>query len=107
MNAHYGTIEYTEGYADFLENKLPTYTSGSTAKMLWMEGYNDALDDARKALREKKASLLFPINAEMLAALERAISWLASYPGGGTLQEGGPYDQARAAIARAKGGADA
>lgn len=37
---------------------------------------------------------------ELLAALERTMSWLASYPGGGPLRPDGPYEQARSAIAR-------
>ena len=40
---------------------------------------------------------------ELLAALERTMSWLASYPGGGPLRPDGPYEQARAAIANTKG----
>ena len=39
---------------------------------------------------------------DLLAALERTLNWLSSYPGGGTLRPLGPYEQARAAIARAK-----
>ena len=33
-------------------------------------------------------------------ALERTLSWLTSYPGGGTMGPTGPYEQARAALAR-------
>lgn len=40
---------------------------------------------------------------ELLAALERTLNWLASYPGQAAIGPGGPYDQARAAIAKAKG----
>lgn len=39
----------------------------------------------------------------LLAALNRTLNWLASYPGGGTLGPDGPYEQARAAIAAATG----
>lgn len=37
--------------------------------------------------------------AELQAALERTLSWLTSYPGGGTMGPTGPYEQARAALA--------
>ena len=37
---------------------------------------------------------------ELLEALQRTLSWLSSYPGGGAH---GCYDQARAAIAKATG----
>lgn len=40
---------------------------------------------------------------DLLAALERTLNWLSSYPGGGTLGQDGPYEQARAAIAKATG----
>lgn len=40
--------------------------------------------------------------AELLAALERTLSWLTSYPGSGAMGKTGPYEQARAAIARCK-----
>lgn len=40
---------------------------------------------------------------ELLAALERTLSWLTSYPGGGTMGPTGPYEQARAAITKATG----
>lgn len=53
----------------------------------------DAIDEMERLSR---------INADLLAALERTLSWLSSYPGGGTLREGGPYDQARTAIAKAR-----
>lgn len=39
--------------------------------------------------------------AELLEALKRTLSWLTSYPGGGTMGKDGPYEQARAAIANA------
>lgn len=38
---------------------------------------------------------------ELLAALKRASEWVASHPGEGALREGGPWDQAREAIAKA------
>jgi hypothetical protein len=41
---------------------------------------------------------------ELLEALERCLSWLTSYPGGGTMGPKGPYEQARAAITRATEG---
>ena len=40
---------------------------------------------------------------DLLAALERSLNWLASYPGGGTLSRTGPLNQAHQAIAKAKG----
>ena len=40
---------------------------------------------------------------DLLEALERTLSWLTSYPGGGTLEPDGVYEQARKAIANAKG----
>jgi hypothetical protein len=40
---------------------------------------------------------------ELLEALERTLNWLASYPGEGTMGIDGPYEQARAALAKAKG----
>jgi hypothetical protein len=40
---------------------------------------------------------------ELYEALERTMNWLASYPGGGTMGIDGPYEQARAALAKAKG----
>jgi len=40
---------------------------------------------------------------ELLAALERCLSWLTSYPGGTTMTPTGPYEQARKAIAKATG----
>ena len=40
---------------------------------------------------------------ELLAALERTLNWLASYKGGGTMNAGGPYEQACAAINKATG----
>ena len=40
---------------------------------------------------------------ELLEALERTLSWLTSYPGEGALSPTGPYEQARAAIAKARG----
>ena len=40
---------------------------------------------------------------DLLEALERTLSWLASYPGEACMSEKGPYAQARAAIAKATG----
>lgn len=40
---------------------------------------------------------------ELLAALQRTLNWLTSYPGGGTMGKTGPYEQARAAIEKARG----
>lgn len=45
---------------------------------------------------------LFAAAPELLEALEETLNWLTSYPGGGAL---GCYDKARAAIAKATGGA--
>lgn len=42
---------------------------------------------------------------ELVAALRRSLGWLSSYPGGGTLGENGPYEQARAALAKVEGSA--
>ncbi|MBU0752380.1 MAG: hypothetical protein KJ787_13990 [Gammaproteobacteria bacterium] len=41
---------------------------------------------------------------ELVAALERTLSWLTSYPGGGTMGPSGPYEQARAALAKVGAG---
>lgn len=38
--------------------------------------------------------------ADMIEALERTLSWLTSYPGGGAMPV---YEQARAALKKAKG----
>ncbi|MES2950246.1 MAG: hypothetical protein V4858_17015 [Pseudomonadota bacterium] len=35
---------------------------------------------------------------ELKAALERTLSWMTSYPGGGPMGPNGPYEQARAAL---------
>jgi len=40
---------------------------------------------------------------ELLEALQRTLNWLTSYPGEGTMGPDGPYEQARAAIAKATG----
>ena len=50
---------------------------------------------------ERKANArLIAAAPDLLEALERSLNWLASYPGGGAI---GVYDQARAAIAKARG----
>lgn len=42
-------------------------------------------------------------NRQMLVqALERNLSWLTSYPGGGTMGANGPYEQSRTALEQAK-----
>ena len=40
---------------------------------------------------------------DLLEALQRTLSWLTSYPGGGTLEPNGVYEQARRAISMAIG----
>lgn len=40
---------------------------------------------------------------DLYEALERTLSWLAGYQGGACLRPDGPYDQARAALAKARG----
>lgn len=37
---------------------------------------------------------------ELVACLTRTLNWLSSYPGGGTLGPNGPYEQARALLAK-------
>ncbi|MDO8705380.1 MAG: hypothetical protein Q7J84_10585 [Sulfuricaulis sp.] len=49
----------------------------------------------KTGLTEDQAAEVIPV---LLAALVRSLSWLSSYPGGGTLYKNGPYEQARAAI---------
>jgi hypothetical protein len=39
----------------------------------------------------------------LVEALDRTLSWLTSYPGGGALSPTGPYEQAKAALALARG----
>lgn len=43
---------------------------------------------------------LLEVNAELVAALARTLNWLTSYPGEGTMGKNGPYEQARAALAK-------
>jgi hypothetical protein len=59
---------------------------------------------AREAMRAetKSNARLIAAAPELLAALEYALNWLASYPGHGA---DSAYDKARAAIAKAEGGA--
>ena len=40
---------------------------------------------------------------DLYAALERTLSWLTSYQGSGSMADHGPYNQARAALAKARG----
>ena len=42
---------------------------------------------------------LMDINADLVAALQRSLNWLASYPGGNAEKT---YNQAREAIAKAR-----
>ena len=52
------------------------------------------------AQRSPEDARLIAAAPDLLAALERTLSWLTSYPGGGAM---GVYDQARAALAKALG----
>ena len=54
MNAHLATPEYAEGYEAFKRERACPYEPGSTAKMLWMEGFGDAEDDEFRAWLEAK-----------------------------------------------------
>ena len=52
--------------------------------------------------REMEANArLIAAAPEMLEALKRTLSWLSSYPGEAAVGPDGPWEQARAAIARA------
>lgn len=64
--------------------------------------YNDS-GDWVMAAKCAPIALLIKSAPDLLAALERSLDWLSSYPGGGTLGPNGPYEQARAAIAAARG----
>lgn len=48
----------------------------------------------------KECEALEAVNAELLTALVRTLSWLQSYPGG---RAQSTYNQARVAIAKARG----
>jgi hypothetical protein len=57
-------------------------------------------DVGRTALANARLIAAAP---ELYEALERTLNWLASYPGEGAMGIGGPYEQARAALAKARG----
>jgi hypothetical protein len=81
----------------------------STALTVWKDGRDlaylpDGFSKSHTEFLERKANItLMAAAPDLLAALERTLNWLTSYPGEGALGPDGPYYQARAAIAKAKG----
>jgi hypothetical protein len=60
--------------------------------------WNEPLESEQQA-----NALLIAAAPELYEALERALNWLSSYPGQGTMGIDGPYEQARSALAKARG----
>lgn len=77
MNAASGTAEYQKGYQGFHEGKrVHPYIPGSTKAAMWIQGYNDALDDAPKDIVRLKAELA-NLKQWKEEAIEEAVRWFA------------------------------
>ena len=71
---------------------------GSDGKEVARRIWHGPQDDERSLANAR----LIAAAPELLAALERTLNWLTSYPGGGAME---CYDHACTAIAKATGGA--
>lgn len=60
------------------------------------------LESAQAPLRKRITELEQRVQ-ELEDALQRCLSWLTSYPGKAALGKNGPYDQARAVLAKKVG----
>jgi hypothetical protein len=82
-------VDGATDYAILADGKIISEAFGRSS---WQFEY-DSLANAR----------LIAAAPDLLAALERTLSWLTSYPGEACMRPSGPYAQARAAIAKATG----
>lgn len=72
-----------------------TVSDSSNETIIENEAYNEIVpsyEDAEFIVKSVNS------HDELVAALQRSLSWLASYPGGGGVV--GPYEQAKAALAK-------
>lgn len=86
-------------WADATPSMMVTSATGKTVAMVYGDDPACVADDRARA---NAAFIVRACNAHdhLVAALERTLSWLSSYPAEAALGKEGPYEQARAALAK-------